>query len=78
MNKLDKIFSQSENVGAFATGYPGEPDCTFADVGKIKHLLGCKPKVRLEGGVQKMIEKIKNWKTAPVWDSSSIKEATTS
>ena len=21
MNKLDKIFSQSENVGAFATGY---------------------------------------------------------
>ena len=57
---------------------PGEPDCTFADVGKIEHLLGWESKVTLEEGVQKMIEKIKNWETAPVWDSSSIKEATSS
>jgi UDP-glucose 4-epimerase len=57
---------------------PGEPDCTFADVGKIERMLGWKAKVKLEEGVQKMIEKIENWKTAPVWDSSSIKEATTS
>jgi UDP-glucose 4-epimerase len=57
---------------------PGEPDCTFADVGKIERLLGWKAKVTFEEGVQKMIEKIENWKTAPVWDSSSIQEATAS
>ena len=57
---------------------PGEPDCTFADIGKIERLLGWKAKVTFEEGVQKMIEKIKNWETAPVWDSSSIKEATSS
>ena len=57
---------------------PGEPDCTFADIRKIERLLGWKAKVTFEEGVQKMIEKIENWKTAPVWDPSSIKEATTS
>ena len=55
---------------------PGEPDCTFADVGKIERLLGWKAKVTFEEGVQKMIEKIENWETAPLWDSDSIKEAT--
>jgi UDP-glucose 4-epimerase len=57
---------------------PGEPDCTFADVGKIERLLGWKAKVTFEEGVQKMIEKIENWKTAPVWDPGSIQEATAS
>ena len=55
---------------------PGEPDCTFADVGKIERLLGWKAKVTFEEGVQKMIEKIENWETAPVWDPGSIQEAT--
>jgi len=57
---------------------PGEPDCTFADVEKIERLLGWKANVPFEEGVRKMIEKIENWKTAPVWDSSSIKKATAS
>jgi UDP-glucose 4-epimerase len=57
---------------------PGEPDCTFADVSKIERLLGWKAKVSLEKGVQKMIEKIENWKTAPVWNSDSIQDATAS
>jgi UDP-glucose 4-epimerase len=57
---------------------PGEPDCTFADVSKIESLLGWKAKVSLEKGVQKMIEKIDNWKTAPVWNSDSIQDATVS
>ena len=57
---------------------PGEPNCTFADVSKIKRLLGWKAKVPFEKGVQKMIEKIENWKTAPVWNSNSIKDATAS
>lgn len=57
---------------------PGEPSCTFADVSKIEKLLGWKAKVPFEKGVQKMIEKIENWKTAPVWDSNSIQDATAS
>ena len=57
---------------------PGEPNCTFADVSKIERLLGWKAKVPFEKGVQKMIEKIENWKTAPVWNSNSIKDATSS
>jgi UDP-glucose 4-epimerase len=57
---------------------PGEPDCTFADVSKIERLLGWKAKVSLEKGVQKMIEEIESWKTAPVWNSDTIQDATTS
>ena len=57
---------------------PGEPNCTFADVSKIERLRGWKAKVPFEKGVQKMIEKIENWKTAPVWNSNSIQDATAS
>ena len=57
---------------------PGEPTCTFADVRKIERLLGWEAKVSFEEGVEKMIEKIENWKTAPVWDSHSIQKATAS
>lgn len=57
---------------------PGEPDCTFADIAKIKRLLGWQPKVPLEAGVAKMLERLSDWETAPVWDSDSIAEATKS
>jgi len=57
---------------------PGEPDCTFADVEKITNLLGWKPKVSFEQGVQNMLNVIENWRDAPVWDSSSIDDATKS
>lgn len=56
---------------------PGEPDCTFADTGKIKKLLGWEPQVSFETGVQNMLDSIENWKTAPVWDPNSIDQATT-
>lgn len=55
---------------------PGEPDCTFADISKIKKLTNWSPKVSFEEGVGIMIENIENWKDAPVWDSDKIKEAT--
>ena len=57
---------------------PGEPDCTFADVRKIQKRLGWKAKVPFEKGVQKMLDKIDFWKTAPVWSSNSIQDATAS
>jgi UDP-glucose 4-epimerase len=55
---------------------PGEPDCTFADTSKIKHLLHWEPKVSFEDGVRRMLEQLEDWRDAPVWDPSSIRRAT--
>lgn len=55
---------------------PGEPDCTFADIGKIRALLGWNPKVSLEQGVATLLEDIQYWREAPVWDELSIQDAT--
>lgn len=55
---------------------PGEPDCTWADIAKIKSLLGWSPRVGLEEGVKVLIEHIDGWKDAPVWTPDTIREAT--
>lgn len=55
---------------------PGEPDCTFADITKIKKMLHWSPKVDFASGVQAMIDNIDYWREAPVWTSSSIETAT--
>lgn len=55
---------------------PGEPDCTFADITKIKSELGWKPKVSLKDGVDIILRNIDYWKDAPVWEPNSIREAT--
>jgi len=55
---------------------PGEPDCTFADIGKITSLLGWHPQVDFEQGVQRMMQHIDLWKDAPLWEPESIAKAT--
>ncbi len=55
---------------------PGEPDCTFADIGKIGRLLGWKPQVRFEDGVAVMLERIGELHDAPVWTVDAIRDAT--
>lgn len=55
---------------------PGEPDCTFADISKIQNLLGWKPKVSFEEGVRRIVERIEDFKDAPLWEEQSIREAT--
>jgi UDP-glucose 4-epimerase len=55
---------------------PGEPDCTFADIGKITKELGWKPKVSFEEGVRRILDAIDYWREAPLWDSASIAKAT--
>jgi UDP-glucose 4-epimerase len=55
---------------------PGEPDCTFADIAKIKKTLGWEPKISFEDGVKKMLEHIDYWRKAPVWTPQSIEKAT--
>ena len=55
---------------------PGEPDQTFADITKVKRLLGWSPKVSIEEGVGHLLDNIDYWRDAPVWDPDSIAEAT--
>ncbi|MBI2339355.1 MAG: SDR family oxidoreductase [Deltaproteobacteria bacterium] len=55
---------------------PGEPDCTFADISKIRRVLGWEPSVRFEEGVKIMLENISYWKKAPLWSPEKIEEAT--
>lgn len=55
---------------------PGEPDCTFADITKIKEALGWQPQVSFEEGVKIMLAHIDHWRQAPVWDEKSIALAT--
>ena len=57
---------------------PGEPDCTFADVSKIARLLDWSARVPFAEGVARMLERIDDWKDAPVWDPASINQATAS
>jgi UDP-glucose 4-epimerase len=55
---------------------PGEPDCTFADISKIRHELKWQPKVNIEKGVEQVLTNIDYWKSAPVWTPASIATAT--
>lgn len=55
---------------------PGEPDCTWADIGKIQRELGWSPKVSLEEGVAVMLSRLEDWREAPVWDVEKIGDAT--
>lgn len=55
---------------------PGEPDCTWADISKIRSELGWQPKVSFADGVKIMLENIDYWRSAPVWTASRIADAT--
>ncbi len=57
---------------------PGEPDCTWADITKIRSELGWRPKVAFDQGVARILENIDYWKDAPLWDEQSIAGATES
>ncbi|MDD5584277.1 MAG: SDR family oxidoreductase [Candidatus Omnitrophica bacterium] len=55
---------------------PGEPDCTWADIEKIKKTLRWQPRISFEEGVRRMLANIDYWKQAPVWTRAGIKSAT--
>ena len=55
---------------------PGEPDCTFADTQKITSRIGWTPSIPLEEGVSRMMAVIDDWRDAPLWNQSTIAEAT--
>jgi UDP-glucose 4-epimerase len=55
---------------------PGEPDVTWADIGKIQRELGWSPAVSFEEGVARVVAAIDYWREAPLWDPQSIAGAT--
>jgi len=55
---------------------PGEPECTWADIRKIRAELGWKPEVSFEEGVARIVADIEYWRNAPLWDPESIAKAT--
>lgn len=55
---------------------PGEPDCTFADISRIKTLLGWRARTSFEEGVRVMLDNIDYWREAPVWNPHTIAAAT--
>ena len=55
---------------------PGEPDCTWADIRKIKSVLHWEPKVSFPEGVREILKHIDYWKDAPVWTPAAIEKAT--
>lgn len=55
---------------------PGEPECTWADITRIRRELGWEPQVTFEEGVSEMLRNIDYWRQAPVWDPASIERAT--
>lgn len=76
INQLVELLGNNEVV--YIPKRPGEPDCTFADISKIKCMLQWNPQVTFEEGVSKMLEQIDYWKEAPLWTPQTINEATKS
>ncbi len=74
VNRIVELLGGGETAGL--PKRPGEPDCTWADIAKIKKELGWEPLVSLEEGVGALLKNIDYWRQAPVWDEQSIAEAT--
>ena len=55
---------------------PGEPDCTFANILKIKKKLNWRPKIKIATGVKILLSDLNYWKKAPVWTPKKINKAT--
>jgi UDP-glucose 4-epimerase len=55
---------------------PGEPKCTWADIGKIQRDLKWTQKVSFEEGVKNVVNDIEYWRDAPLWTPESIAKAT--
>jgi UDP-glucose 4-epimerase len=73
VNRIAELLGGSKT---FIPKRPGEPDCTFADISKIKKELKWNPKFSIEEGIKILLENIDYWKDAPVWNEKSISAAT--
>ncbi|MAG97447.1 MAG: SDR family oxidoreductase [Alphaproteobacteria bacterium] len=74
VNRLVELLGGRETV--HIPKRPGEPDCTLADMSRIRTALGWQPRVPIEEGVKVMLEHIDYWREAPVWTPEAIAGAT--
>lgn len=74
VNRLVELLDAGEVV--HIPKRPGEPDCTLADVTRIKQRFGWVSKVPIEDGVRIMLDNIDYWRDAPVWNADKIAAAT--
>jgi UDP-glucose 4-epimerase len=75
---VNRIVSLLQGLAVHIPERPGEPHCTFADIQKIQNELGWSADVSLEEGISHLLQNIEDFKEAPLWEPSSIKEATKS
>ena len=73
---INKIIKLLKGKKVYIKKRPGEPDCTFADISKIRKKMGWKPKINIEKGIKILIKNIEYWKKAPVWTPKKINIAT--
>lgn len=73
---VNKIVQILKGKKIFIKKRPGEPDCTFANISKIKKKLSWSPKIKIELGIKKLLNNIDYWKNAPVWTPKKINKAT--
>jgi len=74
VNKLVELLGATQTINI--PKRPGEPDCTMADISRIKSELGWEAKTSFEDGVKIMLENIDYWQDAPVWTTDKIASAT--
>ncbi|MDB0032225.1 GDP-mannose 4,6-dehydratase [Alphaproteobacteria bacterium] len=73
---INRIVDLLKCKSTFIPKRPGEPDCTFADINKIKSSTKWTPKISIEKGISFLLDDIDYWKDAPVWTPSSIEKET--
>lgn len=75
---VNRIAELLKGESVFIPKRPGEPDITHADITKIRRNLGWEPAISIEEGIAKLLERIQDFKEAPVWTPDTIQKATKS
>jgi len=73
---VNKVVALLGGEVVFIPKRPGEPDCTWADISKVKKLLKWSPTVSIDQGIKNLLDNIDYWSEVPVWDPDSISIAT--
>ena len=74
VNRIVELLAAERTVGI--PKRPGEPDCTFADISKIRAAVDWEPTVGIEEGVAVLLDNTEYWRDAPVWTPETIAQAT--
>ena len=75
---VNRIAELLKGKSVFIPKRPGEPDITHADITKIRRNLGWEPTISIEEGIARLLDRIQDFKEAPVWTPDAIQEATKS